>query len=75
MRNKLIDLILFNIVWPYRSWRYRRAISKTLRSNERKLARARRTVHTHDIVVFGAAKGVMLERCTICGDISPYFEE
>ncbi|HQZ84095.1 MAG TPA: hypothetical protein PLB21_00515 [Actinomycetota bacterium] len=55
------------LVMRYRSWRYRRAIRANLRSNQRKLDRKRKQAHEHNLVIFGADKGVLIARCTICG--------
>jgi hypothetical protein len=51
----------------FRSWRYRRAIRTSLRRNQRQLKRARNTYHVHQYVVFGADKGTLVERCSVCG--------
>lgn len=48
-----------------RSWRYHRAIRASVRSNQRQLVRARR--HEHTPVLFGADSGVLITRCSTCG--------
>lgn len=57
-----------NMVLRYRSWRYRHAIRASLRDNQRKLDHKRRQAHVHNLITFGADKGVLIARCTICGE-------
>ncbi len=51
----------------FRSWRYRHAIRRELRRNQRQLVRAHNHAHTHQYVIYGADSGVLLERCSTCG--------